>query len=287
MNKINEIIRKIFQSAKNLYNDAKSHPFFKRYVIFTCLLTVVFTLVFFPVDTIILKLLRDAEGKSFQSAEVSDLKASLFGDISIDSMKINLRSREEISISKFNSTISVFSLIRGNADGEINSEQFSFSSPKFKFTSKIKLIPNAEYSTKTGVFTNGSLSLKLTNSLLEGLSIAGFNIKPANIESVNGEILFQDKKYIIKVIKIDGQSLRGTITGSIIPNENNFSLSVLDISCSFDPQSGMFDDYRMLINYLIDKDSGKILIKLKGSIANTEVITPKMNMPQMGVKDDK
>jgi len=49
----------------------------------------------------------------------------------------------------------------------------------------------------------------------------------------------------------------------------------------------MFDDYRMLINYLIDKDSGKILIKLKGSIANTEVITPKMNMPQMEVKDDK
>ena len=94
MNKINEIFRKIFQYANNLYDDAKSHPFFKRYVVLTCILTTVFTLILFPVDTIILKVLRDAEGKSFQSAEVSNLKASLFGDISIDSLKINLRSRE-------------------------------------------------------------------------------------------------------------------------------------------------------------------------------------------------
>lgn len=287
MNKTSAIISKIIKSAKNLYADAKSNPYFKRYITLTCLLTVLFTIILFPIDTVILKVLREAEGKSFQSSEVSGLKASLFGNIIIDSMKINLRSREEISIGKFNSTISVFSLIRGNADGEINSEHFSFSSPKFKFSSKIKLIADTEFSTKTGVFSNGSLTLKLTNSMLEGLSIAGFNIKPASIDTVSGEILFQDKKYNIKLIKIDGQTLRGTITGTIIPNENNFSLSALDIACSFDPQSGMFDDYRMLINYLIDKNSGKILIKLKGTIANTEVITPTMNLPQMEVKDEK
>ena len=287
MNKTSAIISKIIKSVKNLYADAKSNTYFKRYITLACLLTALFTIILFPVDAVIFKVLREAEGKSFQSSEVSGLKASLFGDIVIDSMRIYLRSREEISITKFDSTISVFSLIRGNADGEINSEQFSFSSPKFKFTSKIKLIADTEFSTKTGVFSNGNLTLKLTNSMLEGLSIAGFNIKPANIDTVNGEILFQDKKYNIKLIKIDGHTLRGTITGTIIPNENNFSLSALDIACSFDPQSGMFDDYRMLINYLIDKNSGKILIKLKGTIANTEVITPTMNLPQMEVKDDK
>ena len=287
MNIIISIAVKLLQSVKNLYEDAKANPYFKRYAVSALLLALLFTVILFPVDSVILKIIREAEGKSFQSAEVSNLKASLFGDISFDSIKINLRSREEITINKFVSTIPVFSLIRGQADGEIESDQISFSSPKFKITSKIKLIADTEFSTKNGIFSNGSLLLKLTNSTLEGLSISGVTFKPANIESVNGEILFQDKKYNIKLIKIDGKSLRGTIKGNVIPNENNFSLSTLDLVCSFDPESEMFEDKRMIINYLIDKDSGKIVINLKGTIANPEVIMPKMSMPQMEMKNDK
>lgn len=273
MKNIRDLLKKVYTAAGNSYSDAKADPSYKKCLIFSIILSLILFVFFFPVNTLIMRAVKSQEGIAFRSASISGLEASLFGRTGFESCDIVMKSREEISISGFSSDLSLISILTGNISGQTNANEFSYSSSKFTLKSALNIISDLDVDGKSGAVNGGSLVFKMSSVSIDGISIAGFKIPPADISSVSGEITFSKDSIESKAVKIEGKSLRGVIKAKINPDWKKFQLSRLDIECSFDPESPLFNDYKMMISYLLDKESNMIKLRLRGTVGSPEFIT--------------
>ena len=124
---------------------------------------------------------------------------------------------------------------------------------------------------QTNLPEKGIAQIELSEIILDGLTISGFTIPPTRIDKITGKINFTKSVYTINPVKISGKELSGTISGKIDVTPANFSSSKLDLSIEIEPTSTVFDNFRSMIGYITNKNTGKINFNVSGTVSNPQI----------------
>ena len=262
---IKQIPKKIWQWIKNVYE----LPHSGKYLFLSMILLIVFLLLTFPYDFLILKKIYDLEGKSFKSIDLPVFNFSIIGDTVIERPTIILNNNDEITCEK--TTIATPNPISLLLNKKIKSN-FSITLLKYILKDAEVLITihqgNVELSLdkQSNMPTTGSLQTEVINIVMRPVNIS--------IPTDFGPILFKKDSIIINsqgidctitngVLKFDNFKFTGDITAEISGSLGLINKK-LDLTISIDTDIKEFEPYKDLLTKYIKND--RITIRIGGTI---------------------
>jgi len=263
---IKQIPKKIWQWIKDVYE----LPHSGKYLLLSIILLIVFLLLTFPYDFLILKKIYDLEGRSFKSIDLPLFNFSIIGDTVIERPTIILNSNDEITCEK--TTISTPNPISFLLSKKIKSN-FSINLLKYVLKDSELLITihqgNIEFSLdkQTNMPTSGSLQTEAINIVMRPVNIP--------IPTNAGPIPFKRDSIIINTQGVDGTITNSTLkfdnfkfTGDItaeISGSIGLSNKKLDLTIYIDTDIKEFEPYKDLLQAkYISND--RIGIRIGGTI---------------------
>jgi hypothetical protein len=265
-----EILRLIRENAASFLADAKSDPLLKRYLLIAAGMFLFFFLLVFPYNAVVMSVLKKGEGAAYRSLTLSGLDVSLLFGFSADELHLTTKGNEEIRISGLDSGISPLRIMLKSISGSLVAEKFSYVSSKIIIQGKLTAESDFSISGESGLPDKGTLNLSITSGLLDGLKLMDFKIPAARIGKMDLQLNFTNAAYEIKKGIITGTELKGAISGRIVLNRQNFNASTLDLKMEFDPASPLFKEYEMFMGMLTDKGTGKVTLRIGGTVMNPE-----------------
>lgn len=249
-------------------------PFFKRYAILAVILTVLFTLITFPYEVIVLKQIHKLEGKTVRTIMLTGININLIGESSAENLDLIFKNGESLQIGNIVADLSLnpFSLLKKKFAGDITAARVIYTSDKLRITGNPSCNIDITLDESGSVPSDGQIRAIVDNLRItsDGLELTGGFMMPSSIRatSVNFEADIVNMTLNIKNFVIAGTDLSGRITGSIIlmPTAEN---SKLNLRISIDPESGLLEGFRPLLRQFLDA-SGKISFPVIGTIARPE-----------------
>ena len=265
-----EIIRALRENAASFLADARTDPMLRRYLLITAGLFLFFLILLFPYNAIVMSILKSGEGKAYRSLTLSGLDISLLAGFSADELNLTTKGNEEIHVAGLDSGISPLRIMLKSISGSLVAEKFSYSSSKVKIQGKLTAESDFSLNGESGLPEQGTLTLSLTSGLMDGLKLMDFKIPAARIGKMDLQLNFTNTAYEIRRGIITGTELKGAVSGRIVLNRNNFNASTLDLKMEFDPASPLFKEYAMFMGMLTDKSTGKVTLRIGGTVMNPE-----------------
>ena len=246
-------------------------PYFKRYALLAAILTVLFIILSFPYEVIVLRQLQKLEGKSFSSIAVTGMNISLIGDSSAESITVILKNGDSLQINQLTAdlTLNPFSLLKNKFSGEVKATSVIYDSKQIRVQCRPNLDVDIQLDESGSVPSDGEIKALINDIRItsDGSAIIGIYTLPSSIKAdkINIEGNIANKTLNIKDLTVSGNDLSGKISGNIIlmPILNN---SKLNLKISVNSESALLDGFRPLLRQFMD-ESGKISILLGGTIA--------------------
>lgn len=272
--KLLTIIRHYIKESKNFIKASNSLPGSGKYYIASLLLILLFVYITFPYEQIIIKKIHTNEGKSFTSASFTGLNIGIIGKTFFDKFNISFPDSTDFSAEKgvFDLSTNPYTLfIKKRINTDLKIESIKYSGREVELNGKLSGNIDIIINDRSGIPENGSLSIQLTQSILQPGIITiptpmdqlKLKLDPIIIQSLVIEIDIINKACRIKKFNLASDNLICTVSGSI-NLEPSFKNSRLDLIITIDPSSKVLES----ISPFLKKKS--VEISIKGSIARPE-----------------
>jgi type II secretion system protein N len=274
--KIKEFIGKYASLAYSFAGETMKLPYAKTYLLLSAAFTVLFLVFTFPYDLVLRDQIRKIEPALGNGIYVGVIDFSLLGDSYIDEMDISLHSGALLSLRDFNFNIAinpVTTLINRTLKGGFTIHRLNYTNNETSFTGVVGSDFNIRFNEKTGFPSDGILKASLQNISLKGLNIKGFDIPAVQFASIKADAVLANNELKINSILFDGADLRGSIRGSVTVAQF-LGNSALNLSIELDPQSRIFENYKILMGSVKKSDDDRIRIPVTGTLAS-----PKADFP--------
>ncbi len=259
------------------FMEAIKLPYAKTYILLSLVFTVIFGIVTFPYDVILINKLKGLEKNYFKNISVGETNFGFFDIIAMNNIYLVLQSGSEITVRTADINLSLLKLLL------IKTVAGSFQFDGIKYSMG---------STQIDLNLNGDASLDYKT--FDDLPQAGkFNILISNSTVRIGEINLPENMgglpLAFPVIKIKSGSLEGSISGQRIATvtlkifgdlncsvagtvalSKAFLTSRIDLKIMADANSEALKDYRdFLSKYKNERD--QIVLAVSGSLANPSI----------------
>lgn len=265
--KIKKYLSLFLQGIKNTTN----LPHFWKYFFTAVISTVIFVIITFPYDIIIMKELNKFEGKAFRTISVKDLEFSLFNDIVIDDAYIVLNNSDEIEFK--NSIIALsknpWKLFRKkNVTTDFQIKGLKYISSKFESTVNLNGNADIVLSNSGPIPSEGNLKLLVSSGIvkLNEISFQGplgpmsLKIGSIQVSAVNCELEFISGSININRLEITGDDLSGSVSGSVKPG-NFLPATSLNLTVNINPDSLVLSEYKDMIMPMVKNDYLTVYIR--------------------------
>jgi hypothetical protein len=273
--KIKKYTSLLYQGLKNIVKI----PHFWKYFIIAVFSTLLFVIITFPYDIIIMKKLHNYEGKAFRTISVKDIEFSLFKDIVINDAYIVLNNGDEIEFK--NSAISLNKnpwklLYKKNIVTDFQVRGLKYLSPKFDST--INLNGNADFFINNSgpLPVVGNLKLLISSGIvrLNEITFQGplgpmsLKIGTIQLSAVNCDFEFISGSININRFELTGDDLSGTVTGNIKPG-SFLPASSVNLTINLNPDSGILSEYRDMILPMVKNDT--LTLYISGTLGKPDI----------------
>lgn len=276
--------------AKTILKETWSLPYAKLYMVLAVVMTVFFIFVTFPYEVLIRNQLQKLESTIGRNIQIGAIDFSLIGDTYIDSISITFSSGAELNLKDIALDLSINPytlLLKKTVRGEINIGSFKYAKQDVAVNNTLKSEFNIKLDGKTGIPSDGELSIDLSNVSLKGISIKGFDIPPVRFTTIKGVASLRNRRLRIENLAFSGNDVRGEIKGSML-FEQMAAASRINIYAFINSDSRILQEYKMLLDNMMEAEAGKIKIEIGGSFASPEVKLPfKGGGADMKDDDDK
>ena len=220
--------------------------------------------------------------------EVYLLDFSIIGDTYIDSLSITFSNGAELTLKEIALDLSINPytlLVRKNVRGEISVNSFRYAKGDVAVNNSLKSEFDIRLDGKTGIPSDGELTLDLANLYLKGITIKGFDIPPVRFTTVKGLANLRNRRLRVENLAFSGNDVRGEIKGSML-FEPMAAASRLNIFAYINSDSRILQEYKMLLDNMVESEAGKIKIEIGGNLANPEVKLPFKSGDRGEMRDD-
>jgi len=286
-NEIPAILLGGLQKALRLIKATVRLPFFKTYMTVSFFLIIIFTILTFPYETILLKEIYKLEKKAYKSIAIGELDFNLIGKSSINNLSLVMLNGDNISVNEiiFDFDLSPFNFIsRKYIKGVMTGNGIKYSAGKVEITCNASGNLDLTLGTTSKDFTQGEIKIMMENVLLQldnvtlPDSMMNFQLPP--IIKVTSTILdasMKNKKFLIKKFMVSGPDLAGTVRGNISLS-SFMKNSRLNLKIAIKADSAVLSEFAPLLKG-ITNDKGMINFPLKGTLGR-----PK---PEIKLKPDR
>ncbi len=263
--------------AKKISLFFKSMPHLKKYLLFAILMTVIFTVINFPYNSLIIQNISKLNSRAFQIDEIRGMDFSLIRDSTIDLVKINFSNGGECNLNNiiFAPSINPIGIMNKNYQAELEVKVIKYETEKIALTSSANLDLDISLG-KTGVPMDGFLNIIAKNTMLflEDISIPTpmgdfpLEVKQLEIKKIDLNLKFNKDKAVIQRANCSGKDLKVDVSGDIVL-KNIYGNSILNLKVFIDEKSSILDKYRGLIASVVKEK--KIGLKVEGTISRPRI----------------
>jgi hypothetical protein len=279
--KIRERLIRILERIRSIAGEAIKLPYARRYILIAAGLTILFFILTFPYEVIILKQIKKLEQQTRMSIFIENLDFNLIGDSYIDSLEISSPRGSDISLRDVSFDIwmnPITTLIMKRLKGSASVHDFKYLTEESSYTGQLKSEFELSLDGPNGMPGDGVLDLELQNVFIKGLSIKDFKIAPVRFSSIKSRAQMQRNELRISNIQFAGPDLNGSVRGTI-ELAQFFGNSSLNIVLEIDPSSRLVNEYRVLLGSMNLREGERIRIRIEGTVQN-----PRIDLPAMKVE---
>ena len=273
--KIKKYISRFFQAV----NSTTKLPHFWKYFIISIISIILFVIITFPYDIIIMKQLNNFEGKALRTISVKDIKFSIFNDILVNDAYIVLNNSDEIEFK--NSAVALNKnpwtlFYKKNVITDFRINGLKYLSPKFDST--INLNGNADLILKNSgpVPAEGNVKLLISSGVirLNEITFQGpigpmsLKIGTIQLSAVNCDFEFISGSININRFEVTGDDLSGTVTGNIKPG-SFLPASSINLTINLNPDSGILSGYKDMILPMVKNDT--LTLYIRGTLGKLDI----------------
>jgi hypothetical protein len=274
--------------AKTILKETWSLPYAKLYMVLALVMTVFFVFVTFPYEILIRNQLQKLESTIGRNIQIGTIDFSLIGDTYIDSISITFSNGAELNLKDIALDLSINPytlLVRKNVRGDLGISSFKYAKQDLAVNNTFKSAFNIRLDRKTGIPTDGEITIDLSNVYLKGINIKGFDIPPVRFTSIKGAGTIRNRRLRIENLAFSGTDVRGEIKGSML-FEQMAGASRINLFAYINSDSKILQDYKMLLDTMVETEPGKIKIEIGGNFANPDVKLPFKTEGKSEMKDD-
>lgn len=276
--RIRETLASIIRNIRSIAGEAIKLPYARRYMLIAGALTILFFILTFPYEVIILKQIKKLEQQTRMSVFIENLDFNLIGDSYIDALEITSPQGTEILSKDVSFDIwvnPVTTLLMKTLRGSATVNDFKYLAEQSSYTGQLKSEFELSLDKESGMPREGFLDLDLQNVFIKGLIIKDFKIAPVRFSSIKAHVVFQKNELSISNIQFTGPDLKGSVRGTIAIAQF-FGNSNLGIQIDIDPASKLVNEYRVLLGSTPQEGGEKIRIRIEGTVQN-----PRIDLPMM------
>ena len=256
-------------------------PFAKTYIFLSIILILVFTIINFPYEPIIIEKLKKTSKNFSREFEIENFDFSLFGNSSAEKISILTKKRNKISI--FDVVLSpksnlISQYLFGTDFNKISIRNIKFSNNEYTVSLKLNSEIDMDLNLKNIYSSEGEITTSIKNinfKIIEiklpqkmgGIVLSNKEIKRSSIIS-NFSLIKQ--KLSIKNFQITGKDLNGSISGSIKLNKN-ISNSRLRLRVKINSDSLFISEYKPFIPSGYIHEDGYIHLKISGTLSKPKI----------------
>jgi len=260
--------------AKTILKDTWSLPYAKLYFALALVMIPVFVFITFPYEILIRNQLQKLESTMGRNIQIGTIDFSIIGDTYIDLLSFTMAGGAELNLKDIALDLSINPytlLVRRNVRGELGISSFKYAKNDVAFNNTLKSSFDIRLDGKTGMPTDGDISIDLSNVYIKGINIKGFDIPPVRFTSIKGAASLRNRRLRIENLAFAGNDVRGEIKGSLTI-EPMAGASRLSLYAYINTDSRILQEYRMLLDNLVEGEGGKIKIEIAGSFAHPDEI---------------
>jgi len=229
--------------------------------------------------------LQNIGEKIGRNTYIGNINFTILNGIKINDINIILKNGSEISLQNSDFDIGIFGvLFNKSVKGNAYLQNVKYSKDK----TSVSIVLRSDFDIKFASFSQypskGDMKLELQNIIANGITIQGFEIPPVRFSSIRAELNLLNNKLNLNDIVFTGPDLKGNISGSIVLAKF-LQQSQLNINITVDSSSALLDNYKILLESMID-ESNKIQLNIKGTLSNPKIETNKSRQEISNRKTD-
>jgi len=267
-------ITAIFKKSRSFFSEI---PHLKKYLLLSVLLTILFTIINFPFDTVFTNKIRNLKNRNFQIADISGLRFSIFSESKIDLIKIVFSNGTDLIIKKsiINPSINPFRIYKKRYSGDFQLSNIQLTGEKFSLITSLN--GNIIISmSKNNLPDNGFMNILSGRTFvtLDGVEIPTpmgkipVDIKEIVLNTIELKVQFKNEKLIIEKAQCRGTDLNLMINGNV-ELKNIPGNSRLNLSLNIDSNSKILDKYKDILSGY--KSGDQIKFEITGSLSRPQI----------------
>ncbi len=298
LNEIPTILLGGLRQALQLIKATVRLPFFQTYMTVSFCLIILFTILTFPYETILLKEIYKLEKKAYKSIAIGELDFNIIGKSSINNLSLVMLNGDEISANEivFDFDLSPFNFIsKKQIKGAIEGRGIKYSAGKIDITCNANSNLDLTLGTTSKDFTEGTIKVMMENVLIESDNVtlpdSMMNLQIPPIIKASSTILdasMKNRKFLINNFMVSGPDLSGTVRGNISLS-SFLKNSRLNLKISVKASSAVLSEFAPMLKSITD-DKGIIKFPLKGTLGRPKPeikLKPDLQDKSAGTMPDK
>lgn len=269
MNKVLQLIRRAGKAAGHFFKSVFRQKGVKRYILLTLVSTMVFIFIMFPYNKLANKFLKSAKIPGVRSLDVSGLDISPSGKASASLLTIVDMKNRTIELVNPDLKFAPFALVFKNRfKADFSSDKLSYITPTRKIHGNLAMNADFIFNRKERRVLSGMLTANAKNVTVSGIKVMEFTIPDITFSAIQAEINYENDVVTFSRLQFGGKDLKGRIAGTIQMNTERMNSSTYNLTITINADSGIIENYRMLISNYLNPSSGNLEIQVTGTLAS-------------------